>query len=49
MEAETLLFRRKRAEPVGDRTLDEVWPVHSAGAWPAYLSLRREDIYDDRI
>ena len=49
MEAETLLFRRKHPEPVVDRTLDEVWPVHSAGAWPADLSLRREDICDERI
>ena len=49
MEAETLLFRRKHAEPVADRTLDEFWPVHSAGAWPADLSLRREDSCDDRI
>ena len=49
MEAETLLFRRKHAEPVGDRTLDEVWPVHSAGAWPPDLSLRREDICDERV
>ena len=49
MEAETLLFRRKRVEPVGDRTLDEVWLVHSAGAWPESLSLRREDIYDERM
>ena len=49
MEAETLLFRRKHPEPVADRALDEVWPVHSAGAWPADLSLRREDICDERI
>ena len=49
MEAETLLFRRKRVEPVGNNTLDEFWPVHSAGAWPADLSLRREDICDERI
>ena len=49
MEAETLLFRRKHPEPVAGRTLDEVWPVHSAGAWPADLSLRREDICDERI
>ena len=49
MEAETLLFRRKHPERVGARSLDEVWPVHSAGGWPADLSLRREDIYDDRI
>ena len=49
MEAETLLFRRKHAEPVAGRTLDEFWPVHSAGAWPADLSLRREHTCDERI
>ncbi len=49
MEAETLLFRRKHPEPVAGRTLDEFWPVHSAGAWPADLSLRREDICDERV
>ncbi len=49
MEAETLLFQRKHPERFGNRNLDEFWPVHSAGAWPADLSLRREDIYDDRI
>ena len=31
------------------RTLDEMWPVHSTGMWPEGLSLRREDIYADRI
>ena len=30
-------------------TLDEAWPVHSAGGWPEDLSLRREDIYAERI
>ena len=49
MEAETLLFRRKHSAPERGATLDEFWPVHSAGAWPADLSLRREDVYDDRI
>ncbi len=49
MEAETLLLRRKRAEAVRRLTLDEAWPVHSAGAWPESLSLRREDIYEERI
>ena len=48
MEAETLLFRRQHPEHIGNRTLDEFWPVHSAGAWPEGLSLRREDIYDER-
>ena len=49
MEAETLLLRRKPTEAVRRLTLDEVWPVHSAGAWPEDLSLRREDIYQERI
>ncbi len=29
--------------------LDEFWPVHSAGSWPKDLSMRREDMYEDRI
>ena len=49
MDAETLLLRRKRAEDAPKRSLDEIWPVHSAGVWPENLSLRREDIYEDRI
>ena len=49
MEAETLLFRRKGSMPQRRVTLDEFWPVHSAGAWPADLRLRREDIYDERV
>lgn len=49
MEAETLLFRRRASIPKRRVTLDEFWPVHSAGGWPADLSLRREDIYDDRV
>ena len=29
--------------------LDEVFPPHDPGPWPAgFLSLRREDLYDDR-
>ena len=39
----------KRPEDNRGRTLDEVWPVHSAAMWPEGLSLRREDIYDDRL
>ena len=23
------------------------WPLHDVGPWPADLSLRREDLYDD--
>ena len=49
MEAETLLFRRRASVPERRATLGEFWPVHSAGAWPADLSLRREDIYEDRV
>ena len=49
MDAETLLLRRKPAETVRRLSLDEAWPVHSAGAWPAGLSLRREDIYEERM
>lgn len=29
-------------------TLDDVWPVHSAGGWPQDLSLDRTDIYAGR-
>ena len=50
MFAETLLLRpRKRPEAVRTLSLDEVWPVHSAGGWPEGLSLSREDIYEDRV
>ena len=45
MEAETLLLRRKAGGGTARRpALDEAWPVHSAGAWPEGLSLRREEI-----
>ena len=49
MDAETLLFRRKQPEAIRAATLDEVWPVRSVGSWPDDLSLRREDIYDERM
>ena len=29
-------------------SLDDVWPVHSAGGWPQGLSLDRGDIFDGR-
>ena len=48
MEAETLLLRRKPAVAVRRPGLDEAWPVHSAGGWPEGLSLRREEIYEER-
>ncbi len=49
MEAETLLLRRKREAVAQTFNLDEVLPVHSAGGWPEDISLRREEIYEDRI
>ncbi len=50
MDAETLLLRpRKRREAIRTLNLNEMWPVHSAGAWPESLSLRREDIYEERV
>ena len=40
MDSETLLLRRrKRPEAVRKLSLDEVWPVHSAGPWSESLSL----------
>lgn len=32
----------------GKSSLDEVWPVHSVGGWPQYVSLDRGDIYEGR-
>ena len=32
----------------GTVDLDTVFPAHNPGPWPAGLSLRREDLYDDR-
>ena len=50
MNAETLLFRRGRNRKTSHRpSLDEIWPVHPTKVWPEGLSLRREDIYEDRI
>lgn len=48
MYSETLLLRRK---PSAARRLsfDEAWPAISVGAWPEGLSLRREDMYDERM
>ena len=49
MEAETLLLRRRPAVSARRITLDEVWPIHSAGGWPEDLSLGREALYEERI
>ena len=39
----------ERAGRVRKRTLAEMWPARSGGAWPKGLSLRRADIYDDGV
>ncbi len=50
MDAETLVLRRRKPpEKVRSLSLEEVWPVHTTAVWPQGLSLRREDIYDDRV
>ena len=42
----------KPQKPTSDKrtrpTLEEIWPVHSAGGWPQGLSLDRADIYEGR-
>ena len=30
-------------------SLDGVWPVHPTARWPEGLSLRREDMYEERV
>lgn len=47
MDAETLSFKRRKSSETD--LLDEIWPVRSLGKWPEGLSLRREDMYDERI
>ena len=49
MNAGTLLLRRRPKETTHRPALAEAWPVHSVGAWPERLSLRREDIYEERV
>lgn len=49
MEAETAHFRRKDSPVFRRRTIDEILPPRSFGPWPENLSLRREDIYEERI
>ena len=49
MDSETLLFRRTYPKPIERLSLDEIWPVHATARWPEGLSLRREDIYEDRV
>ena len=49
LNAETARFWRKDSPAARNRTLDEIWPARSFGPWPEGLSLRREDLYEDRI
>ncbi len=49
MEAGTLLFRRTDPRPAPRLPFDEAWPVHPTAVWPEGLSLRREDLYEDRV
>ncbi len=49
IDAETLLFRRRHPKAEARPSLDEVWPVHPTAVWPEGLSLRREDLYEERV
>ncbi len=49
MAAETLAFRRILPPPARRRSIAEILPPRSFGPWPEGLSLRREDLYEDRI
>ena len=50
MNAETLLLRpTKRIKAKRRPSLDEFWPVHPTAVFPEGLSLRREDMYEDRV
>ena len=49
IEAETLVLR-KRESPQRKLDIDEIWPVHPTARWPKEgMSLRREDMYEDRV
>ena len=39
----------KQTGAVSKPNLDEMWPVHPTAVWPEELSLRREDMYEDRV
>ena len=50
MANETLVFRRiEGVETQRKLTLDEILPIHPTAVWPEGLSLRREDMYEDRV
>ena len=43
VHGESLLFRRRQVIKMRRPSLDEAWPVHSAGGWPEGLSLGRAE------
>ena len=47
--AKELLKARRLSEVPEESSLDQAWPVHPTAAWPEDLSLRREDMYGDRV
>ena len=50
VDSETLVFvKLDGPEDIPKFSLDEIWPVHPTAVWPEGLSLRREDMYEDRI
>ncbi len=49
MAGETLLFRRTPSVPASRLPLDEAWPIHPTAVWPEGLSLRRTDLYEERV
>ncbi len=48
LDSETLVFHREASPGAGALMLEELLPVHSAGAWPEGSSLRREHMYSGR-
>jgi len=49
MDAETLVLRRQHPAVTRNLSLDELWPAHPTARLAEGLSLRREDMYEDRI
>lgn len=42
-------FRPAKPKSVPGLSIDEIWPAHPTAVWPEGLSLRREDLYEERI
>ena len=50
MDSETLVLRpMKPSGPPRTFDLDKDWPPHPTAVWPEGLSLRREDMYEERV